>query len=64
MPNTCAVFEAKIYSMNLALEKIAQFSLRPSAIDIDSLAVIKALKSSIKSKCLNDCILLTIIKSC
>ena len=59
LPNTCTVFQAEIYAINMAARKIGQLSLRPSVIDIyvDSLAAIKALNSYvIKSKCVDDCI--------
>ena len=57
LPNTCTVFQAEIYAINMAARKIGQLSLRPSVIDIyfDSIAAIRALYSYvIKSKNVDD----------
>ena len=45
LPNTCTLFEAEIYAINMAPRKIEQLSLRPSVNDIyvDILAAIKEL---------------------
>ena len=64
--NTCTVFQAEIYAINMTARKIGQLPLRPSVIDIyvDSLAAIRALNSYvINSKGVDDYIRPLTLKS-